>query len=93
MYWSFLSFYTSKCNIFFTYPTLSSTIFNHLIFYDDSDLSGQVLMRNPISVHRAAIDIDSTDDVIRRLAAPGFYGNIRFAVLIRILSYRGENIS
>ena len=36
-----------------------------LILYDDSALPRQVPMRNPIPVHRAAIDIDSTDDVIR----------------------------
>ena len=46
-----------------------------LILYDDSALARQVLMRNPITVHRAAIDIDSSDDVIRRLASLGFYGN------------------
>ena len=46
------------------------------VFYDDSALAGQVPMRNPIPVHPAAIDIDSTDDVIRRLASLGFYGNL-----------------
>ncbi len=39
--------------------------FEASVFYDDSALARQVLMRNPIPVHRAAIDIDSTDDVIR----------------------------
>lgn len=39
--------------------------FEASVFYDDSALARQVPMRNPIPVHRAAIDIDSTDDVIR----------------------------
>ena len=49
--------------------------FEASVFYDNSALPRQVLMRNPIPLHPAAIDIDSTDDVIRRLATLGFYGN------------------
>lgn len=38
--------------------------FEASVFYDNPALPRQVPMRNPIPVHRAAIDIDSTDDVI-----------------------------
>ena len=71
---------------FYRFTPANVTFFSHirpffrlfyevLIFYDDSALARQVPMRNPIPVHRAAIDIDSSDDVIRRLAPLGFYGN------------------
>ena len=71
---------------FYRFTPTNVTFFSHLrhffrlfyevlIHYDDSALAGQVPMRNPIPLHRTAIDIDSTDDVIRRLASLGFYGN------------------
>ena len=72
---------------FYRFTPANVTFFSHIrhffrlfyeasVFYDDSALAGQVPMRNPIPVHPAAIDIDSTDDVIRRLASLGFYGNL-----------------
>ena len=62
----FYRFTPHKCNLFFhIYDTFFRLFYEVLILYDNSALARQVLMRNPIPVHRAAIDIDSTDDVIR----------------------------